>query len=134
MKIKEIERRKAKMETQVKARAVAMPANSARYMVVDIETNRVLDDARGYGYRSKAKAYAAYSFKHPTKKQTQNRRYNHAFLREHPDFLDEWNNYIFSCIKDMHQPRYDDFHKMVLELEPDYKGDIKSLYYYVQRR
>ena len=134
MKIKEIERRKTKMETQVKARAVAMPTNSARYMVVDIETNRVLDDARGYGYRSKAKAYAAYSFKHPTKKQAQNRRHNHAFLREHPDFLDEWNNYIFSCIKDMHQPRYDDFHKMVLELEPDYKGDIKSLYYYVQRR
>lgn len=34
-----------------------------RYVVVDRETGKVLDDAQGRGYRERKKAYAAYGFK-----------------------------------------------------------------------
>ena len=34
-----------------------------RYIVVDQETGEVLDDAQGYGFRTKRKAYAAYTYK-----------------------------------------------------------------------
>ena len=34
----------------------------ARYVIVDKETGEVLDDAQGYGYKSKPKAYAGYAY------------------------------------------------------------------------
>ena len=34
-----------------------------RYIIIDKETNEVLDDAQGYGYKSKQKAHAAYAYK-----------------------------------------------------------------------
>ena len=34
-----------------------------RYIIIDKETGEVLDDAQGYGFRSRRKAYAAYTYK-----------------------------------------------------------------------
>lgn len=34
-----------------------------RYVIVDPETGEILDDAQGYGFRSKRNAYAAYTHK-----------------------------------------------------------------------
>lgn len=34
-----------------------------RYVVIEVETGKIVDDAQGYGYKSKQKAYAAYSYK-----------------------------------------------------------------------
>ena len=34
-----------------------------RYVIIDKETGEILDDANGYGYKSKQKAYAAYGGK-----------------------------------------------------------------------
>lgn len=34
-----------------------------RYCVVDVETGEIIDDAQGYGYKSKDKAIAAYTWK-----------------------------------------------------------------------
>ena len=34
-----------------------------RWVIVDAETNEVLDDAQGYGYKTPQKAYAAYGYK-----------------------------------------------------------------------
>lgn len=38
-----------------------------RFVVVDEETGNVLDDAQGYGYKSKQKAMAAWSYKNRDK-------------------------------------------------------------------
>lgn len=35
----------------------------ARFVVVDTITGEILDDAQGYGYKSKIKAYKAYGYK-----------------------------------------------------------------------
>lgn len=34
-----------------------------RYVLIDIETGEILDDAQGYGYKTKRGVYAAYSYK-----------------------------------------------------------------------
>ena len=34
-----------------------------RYVVVDKVTKKVIDDAQGYGYKSRTKAYYAYMYK-----------------------------------------------------------------------
>lgn len=33
-----------------------------RYVIVDIDTGEILDDAQGYGYRTAQKAYAGYNY------------------------------------------------------------------------
>lgn len=38
-----------------------------RFVIVDEETENVLDDAQGYGYKSKQKAMAAWSYKNRDK-------------------------------------------------------------------
>lgn len=42
---------------------------SPRYIVVDITTGEILDDAQGYGYKSTAKAYAGYNYKKYVRKE-----------------------------------------------------------------
>ncbi len=34
-----------------------------RYVIVNQETGEIMDDARGYGYKSKQNAYACYGYK-----------------------------------------------------------------------
>ena len=34
-----------------------------RYIIVDVKTGKILDDAHGYGYKSIKKAYSAYGYK-----------------------------------------------------------------------
>ena len=34
-----------------------------RYVVVDQNTGKILDDAQGYGYKSEVKAYSSYAYK-----------------------------------------------------------------------
>ena len=38
-------------------------AYDPRFVIVDVSTGEVLDDAQGYGYKSAQKAYAAWSYK-----------------------------------------------------------------------
>ena len=37
--------------------------NDKRYVIVDIESGRILDNAQGHGYKSPQKAYACYAYK-----------------------------------------------------------------------
>ena len=40
---------------------------SPRYIIIDKETGEVLDDAQGYGYKTKRNAYACYGYKNRDK-------------------------------------------------------------------
>lgn len=46
----------------VKSVALSSPYDP-RYIVVDSETGKTLDDANGYGYKSAQKAHAAFGYK-----------------------------------------------------------------------
>ena len=50
-------------------KAVPMPGNYSRWVMKNINTGEILDDAQGYGYRTAQKAHAAWTYKHPSKKQ-----------------------------------------------------------------
>ena len=61
-----------------------------RYIVVDAKTNEVLDDAQGYGFKSKQKAYACFGYKKGSKKRQEKERLIRAFLKEYPCIKDEY--------------------------------------------
>ena len=41
-------------------KAVPMPGNYSRWVMKNINTGEILDDAQGYGYRTAQKAHAAW--------------------------------------------------------------------------
>lgn len=87
----------------VKSDVLSGPWNS-RFVVVDSETNAILDDAQGYGYKSAQGAYKAYAFKqkHPnpkkykqdTKKKVKN------FVAKHQEIFNSLNDVIWYATKD----------------------------------
>ncbi|EGO2667902.1 hypothetical protein AAFA95_002657 [Enterococcus faecalis] len=40
-----------------------------RYILIQLHTGEILDDAQGYGYKSKPNAYKAYAYKQKMKKE-----------------------------------------------------------------
>ena len=61
-----------------------------RYVLVDIDTGEIVDDANGYGYKTIKGAYSAYSYLNRTKedKIKYNQRQNNVkkFLNDHKSF------------------------------------------------
>lgn len=61
-----------------------------RYVIVDIDTGEILDDAQGYGYRTAQKAYAGYNYKIMPKsekaKKVARERHMQKWLKDHKAF------------------------------------------------
>lgn len=65
-----------------------------RYIVVKTETNEIVDDAQGYGYKSPQKAWAAFQWKLRNGNPTSAEK-NIAITRwldKHPSFVDTLND------------------------------------------
>ena len=70
---------KAKMDTKYKAVAITVThspsdefglseyEHETRYVIKDIESGIIVDDAQGYGYKTAQKAYAGWSYKNRNK-------------------------------------------------------------------
>lgn len=121
----------------MKPKAVEMPNKVNRYMLINPETGEIVDDAQGYGYRTKQGAHAAYGYSHKTPQQAHNQKINKqankAFLKRHPHFENNWNEVIFDCYKNGEEAGYDDFKQLVYQTEPDFNGKIRSLWFYIQK-
>lgn len=119
-----------------KVKAVAMPRKVNRWMLVDVETGEIVDDAQGFGYRTARGAHAAWAYHHQTSEQAHrrkiNQKRNREFLRKHKHFEDAWAEVCLDCYKDGTEPGYSDFKDLVQEFASDYEGSVRSLYYYVQ--
>lgn len=119
-----------------KVKAVAMPRKVDRWMLVDVETGEIVDDAQGYGYRTARGAHAAWAYHHQTGEQAHrrkvNQKRNREFLQKHKHFEDGWAEVCLDCYKNGTEPGYSDFKDLVQEFESDYEGSVRSLYYYVQ--
>ena len=48
---------------------------SPRYIIIDKETGEVLDDAQGYGYKTKRNAYACFGYKNRDKSKDAEKEY-----------------------------------------------------------
>ena len=57
-----------------------------RFIIVERETNNVIDDAQGYGYKTKDGAYKAAYYKLNQKSIIHKQRVVNNFLENHPEF------------------------------------------------
>lgn len=116
-----------------KIKVVFMPDKYKRYMVVDENSVKILDDAQGYGYKSAQKAHLAWQYKHPSSKQSHNRKLNKQFVQTHKAFVREWEAVMFDYLKSNETPDYDDFKEMLEQDVSDFEGSARSLFYYLQK-
>lgn len=62
-----------------------------RYIIIENETGEVLDDAQGYGYKSKRNAYACYGYKNRDKSKDIEKEYKKRnvkkFCKANPSFV-----------------------------------------------
>lgn len=79
---------------------LSTPCNP-RYVVVDKETGEIIDDAQGYGYKSKPNAYAAYGYKHRDKSKDKEKKEKEdkiiAWINKHKKFMDIFNDEVMEC-------------------------------------
>jgi hypothetical protein len=79
-----------------------------RYVVVDIETGEVLDNAQGYGYKSVQKAYAGYGYKTRDKSKDAEKAEKHRIIqnwcKEHKSFVRDLEDYAFHIWKGSYGP------------------------------
>ncbi len=78
--------------------------NDKRYVIVDIESGRILDNAQGHGYKSPQKAYACYAYKKRDrskdneKQEKENKIKN--WLRENREFTSLLDSEAYYAVKD----------------------------------
>lgn len=74
-----------------------------RFVIVDAETHEVLDDAQGYGYKTRQKAFAAWSYKSKTPKQRKaykaKQKKIQKWLSDYPDFELDYEDMLFQALK-----------------------------------
>lgn len=75
--------------------------SNQRYVIVDSETGEIIDDAQGYGYKTKRNAYAAYGYKHRDKSKDKEKKekeeYIIAWMHNHEKFMDEFSAEVDVC-------------------------------------
>ncbi|MDT2680479.1 hypothetical protein [Enterococcus gallinarum] len=63
-------------------KAVCFPALSckgeARFVIIDVNTGGIIDDAQGYGYKSKMRAYRSFGYLQARKKRVLRREAHEA--------------------------------------------------------
>lgn len=79
---------------------------SPRYVIVDKNTGELLDDAQGYGYTSKQKAYRAWTYKTKStaekKEKDATQRKVEGWCRSHPAVVEDLRELM--VIKAKHDP------------------------------
>lgn len=78
-----------------------------RFVMIDIRTGEVLDDAQGYGYKTKTKAFAAFCYKRDhsksdIKKKKAIKNTIKKWLEKHQDFSDLLDMYFLEIAKGQH--------------------------------
>ncbi len=74
-----------------------------RYIVIDIKTGKVLDDAQGYGYKSIKKAYSAYGYKKRDKSKDKEKQLKEKKIKnwmlENRSFIKLMDQIAFEIVK-----------------------------------
>lgn len=89
----------------------------SRFVVVDAQAGDLLDDAQGYGYRSKEKAHAVWRYKtRSPAKQERDKTAKDAvrkWCRQHPDIMEDLEDIEFQAAKEGRESEF--FAKFVAE-------------------
>jgi len=80
----------------------------SRYIIVDKDTGEIIDDAQGYGYKSKQGAYAAYSYKNRDRSKddvkAQKKKAVKEWCRQNKDFVSRLEDDAFQIAKGSYGP------------------------------
>lgn len=72
-------------------------------MVLDKDTGEVLDDAQGYGYKTKQKAYAGWTYKNRDRSKDKEKREKEnairKWMKEHKNFVKMMDTFAFEIAK-----------------------------------
>lgn len=112
--------------------AESLSIKDKRYIVINEETGEVLDDAQGYGYKSKQKAIAAFIYKNRDKSKDAERATKKAhikkWMKEHKSFVNLMDEIAFEIFKGSWGPEDKFDSKLVAqmlkenELYPDFSA------------
>ena len=80
----------------------------ARYIIINVITGEILDDAQGFGYKSKKKAYAGYYYKRNYAKEKNQNKAVEYWLHSHPEFCDELTYHVFAHFKEGKKEKLDE--------------------------
>ena len=76
----------------------------SRYIIIDAKTLNILDDANGYGYKSKENAYKAWKYKTRSfeDQNERNKKYEAVikWIDKNKKIIDELDNMAFYALKD----------------------------------
>lgn len=79
-----------------------------RYVIVNAETEELLDDAQGYGYKTPQKAHACWKYKtrdkSKDKEKAEKRKIVKTWAKEHKDFMGVLEADAFCIIKGSYGP------------------------------
>ena len=112
-----------RMDKKYRAVVFKMPNNSdkaeRRYVIKDMESGEIVDDAQGYGYKSAQKAYAGWAYKRRDKsKDTEKAEKERAISKwteENKTFIRLLDTLAFEKWKDTRTPVDAGFVKKLLE-------------------
>ncbi|MBI9014500.1 MAG: hypothetical protein JEZ08_19845 [Clostridiales bacterium] len=94
-----------------------------RYVCIDEETGEILDDAQGYGYKNKQKAYSAYNYKYGNGKKKQNEY--QEFWKEHKDVAKFINRFYEMWFKEIYRGEVSD-EDLIEEIEKEFNINISK--------
>lgn len=115
-------------------RAEYMPHHFNRFVLVNTSTGEIVDDANGYGYTSRNRAYANWNNNHPTKNQLKLRELNKQFMINPANklFIKTW----FEISRQAHafgeMPDYQRFKELIKSNHINFTGKPYSLYLYIE--
>lgn len=100
------------MDKKYKAVVLKMPNNSdkaeRRYVIKDMESGEIVDDAQGYGYKSAQKAYAGWAYKSRDKskdaEKAEKERAISKWMKENKAFIRLLDTLAFEEWKDTRTP------------------------------
>lgn len=98
-----------------------------RYIILDADTGEIFDDAQGYGYTSKQKAYAAYNYKKRDKKtidaEYDKKEYIQRWCKRNKELINDIEIIEFYAFKDREDLTEKDYEKIF----KNHNIDIDSL-------
>lgn len=85
----------------IRSESLSRKRGDERFVVISVETGKILDDAQGYGYKSAKKAWAAWKWKERGCPKPYVNPEIKRWFSEHKKFCDDLEYAAFHYIKDM---------------------------------
>lgn len=111
-------------------------ANDKRYIVIDKETGKILDNAQGFGYKTRQKAHAGYAYKTRDKSKDKEKELRRKEIKKwlinHKEIIEALDDLSFDILERSTNEKIDSkFIRKILKeynLETDFKPQeiIKS--------